>query len=113
MIKIRGESVVAESELLDRMTTTEMANLIIPLLMQPPEIVKKPVIEILKVYKKDPKDWVPDSWLQEQNQLFNPLQQKQEMQPDQMQSMMKTPTVIPQSEISGITTPDESLKKTL
>ena len=110
VIQIKGESIIADSELLDRTTTLEMANMIIPLLTQPPELVKKPAGEILKVYKKDPKDWLPDMWLEEQKPLFNPIQ------PEQGQSQeipTQADTVVPPSDMMGITTPTDSFKQTL
>jgi len=119
MIQIKGESIIADSELLDRTTTLEMANMLIPLLAQPPEMVKKPAIEILKVYKKDPKDWLPDAWMQEQKPLFNPLQSQGqeangEQVPEQPQEIpTQAETVVPQSQMTGLTTPSESLKQTL
>lgn len=115
MITVRGESIIADSELLDRTTTLEMSNLIIPLLAQPPEMVKKPAIEILKVYKKDPKDWLPDSWLQEAKPLFTPQDgivpgQK----PPPMDGGILSPeTVVPPSEVAGPTTPSESFNATM
>lgn len=62
-IKIKGQSIIASSELLERVSTVEMANIIIPLFAQPPELVEKPAREIIKSYDKDPEDWLPDIWL--------------------------------------------------
>lgn len=111
MIHIKGESVIAESELLDRTTTLEMANILIPLLAQPPELVKKLATEILKVYKKDPNDWLPDAWMQEQKPLFNPIQPQGEESSEQMPTSAET--VVPPSNMMGITTPTDSLKQTI
>lgn len=62
-IKVKGQSIIANSEILERSTTVEMSNLVIPLFLQPREIAEKPVREILKAYDKDPEDWMPDAWL--------------------------------------------------
>lgn len=114
IITIKGESIIAESELLDRTTTLEMANMLIPLLAQPPELVLKPATEILKVYKKDPKDWLPDAWTQPQQPLFNPLQQSGQQESGQPESIpTQAETVVPQSQTMGMTTPGDSLKQTL
>lgn len=66
VIKIDGQSLVASSEILDRVTTVEMANIVVPLFTAPPEIAMKPATEIVKAYKKDPKDWLPDAWINPQ-----------------------------------------------
>lgn len=64
VIKIKGQSIIANSELLERTTTVEMANLVVPLFSAPREIAEKPAREIIKAYNKDPEDWFPDVWLQ-------------------------------------------------
>ena len=71
IISIKGQSIVASSEILDRQTTLEMANLVIPLLSAPYEIVGKAVKQIIKMYDKDPADWLPESWINpEQTSMF-------------------------------------------
>ena len=74
VISITGQSIVANSELLDRVTTVELANIIVPLFAGPPELGMKPAKEILKKYNEDPADWLPDAWLNppapEQTQIF-------------------------------------------
>lgn len=64
VIKIKGQSIIANSELLERTTTIEMANLVIPLFATPREISEKPAREIIKAYNKEPEDWLPEAWLQ-------------------------------------------------
>jgi len=77
VVKIKAQSILAQSELLERTTKLEMANIVIPLLEQPEEIVGKAAKQIIKVYGEDPKDWLPDSWLQEkQKPLFVPQGQQ-------------------------------------
>ena len=63
VIKIKGQSIIANSELLDRTTTVEMTNLVIPLFQLPREIAEKPARELIKAYNKEPDDWFPDAWL--------------------------------------------------
>ena len=62
-IVVRAQSIIANSELLDRQTTLEMTNMLIPLLGQPPELVGKIAKELIKMYDKEPKDWLPDMFL--------------------------------------------------
>lgn len=63
IIKIDGQSIIANSELLERVTTVELGNIIVPLFGMPPEIAMKPAKQILKAYDEDPVDWLPDAWL--------------------------------------------------
>ena len=63
VIKIKGQSIIADSELLERTTTVEMANLVIPLFATPRELSEKPAREIIKAYGKEPEDWLPEAWL--------------------------------------------------
>ena len=63
VIKIKGQSIIANSELLERTTTVEMANLVVPLFQMPREIAEKPAKEIIKAYNREPEDWFPDAWL--------------------------------------------------
>jgi hypothetical protein len=46
----------------------DMSNLLIPLLAGDPAVMLKPAKQILKIYGKDPEDWLPDAWLQPQPQ---------------------------------------------
>ncbi len=50
-----------------------MVNILVPLFVQPFEIVGKVAKQLLKLYKEDPEDWLPDAWLQpQQKPLFVP-----------------------------------------
>jgi len=114
VIEITGESIIADSELLNRTTTLEMTNVLFPMLQMPSEIAKKPATEILKVYKKDPADWLPDAWMQEQQQLFQPIQQTGQTLPEQtIPEVPRAETVVPRTSLTGITTPSESFSQTL
>lgn len=113
VIEISGESILAESELLNRTTTLEMTNILFPMFQMPPEIAKKPATEILKVYKKDPADWLPDAWLQEQQPLFQPVSAQGQAPAEGTPPPPQAETVVPQSDMTGITTPTDSLRQTV
>lgn len=70
IIKVIPKSVMGQSVEVERQMKDEMFNKLVPLFVQPPELVKKAAIQILKVNEEDPKDWLPDSWLVEPSQLF-------------------------------------------
>jgi len=95
-VKIKGQSIVADSELLERVTTVEMANMLLPLFAQPREIVLKPIKEILRVYNKDPQDWLPDAWLNPEAAMF-----QTEQQTETTEAPPGEETVVPPSEIDG------------
>lgn len=60
MIKVIPKSLVGNSEIIMKQTKTEMANMLLPLFSQPPELVKKAAIQLIKVNEEDPEDWLPD-----------------------------------------------------
>lgn len=66
MINIKSESVLAPSKQIEKALGLEMYNILIPLLIQPPEVYAKAAKNIIKLYEKDPKDILPDNWLVEQ-----------------------------------------------
>lgn len=114
VISIKGQSIIATSELIERQTTLEMANLIIPLLTSPVEIVGKTVKEIIKLYDKDPQDWLPDTWLNpEQNSLFTKIAQGGAGGEEVPPGGGGAETVIPPSDISGPMGPGEKLNNSL
>lgn len=63
VITIKAESILTPSKMLDKTTSLEMYNLLIPLLKQPPQLYVKTAKEICKLYDKDPEDILPDEWL--------------------------------------------------
>ncbi len=77
IFKVIPRSIVGTSEVILKQTKTELANLLIPLFAQPPELVKKAAMQLLKVNEEDPRDWLPESWLvektPEQMQAEQPL----------------------------------------
>lgn len=74
MIKVIPKSLVGNSEIIEKQTKQEMANLLVPLFHGSPLINKKPAIEILKINEEDPLDWLPDiaGWNDEPYQLIPP-----------------------------------------
>ena len=79
-----GTSIEVERQMKD-----ELFNKLVPLFQGPPELFKKACMQILKINEEDPEDWLPDSWLVEEQQLFVPNQMMQMM--GQMPS--QTPTM--------------------
>jgi len=63
IIQVEGQSIIANSELLERVTKVELGNLVVPLFQLPPDIAMKPASQILKAYNEDPDDWFPEAWL--------------------------------------------------
>ena len=63
IFKVIPRSILGTSETIMKQTKTEMANMLIPLFAQPPELVMKAAMQILKVNEEDPEDWLPDVWL--------------------------------------------------
>lgn len=109
IFKVIPRSILDNSETIVKQTKTEVANMIIPLLAQDPAIVKKSVIQILKIHEEDPKDWLPDvpGWNDEpvpspemmqetSNELFVPAEG------GSMQGGASTPsTVVPRGQVSS------------
>lgn len=69
VINIRAQSVLTPSKQLDKTLDMEMYQMLIPLFGNPPELYAKIAKNIVKLYEKDPKDILPDLWLQEPEQL--------------------------------------------
>lgn len=63
IINIKAQSLLTPSKQVDKALGIEMFNLIIPLLVQPPELYLKTVKAICELYDKDPEDIIPDIWL--------------------------------------------------
>lgn len=63
VININPQSVLLESEILNKQLTLELVQAVTPMLEGDPLIFFKPVKQILKKYKEDSKEWMPDFWL--------------------------------------------------
>ena len=90
IVNIKSQSILTPSKQLDKTLELEMWNMLIPLFAQPPELYKKSAENIAKLYDKDPKDILPDSWLVEETPEEQPLfvsadQQAQQGIPPQIQ----------------------------
>ena len=77
IVNVRSQSVLTPSKQVDKALELEMYNMLIPLLAQPPEIYQKVGKAIVKLYDKDPRDILPDLWLQEPQQLQQQAQQNE------------------------------------
>lgn len=79
IINIKAQSILSPSKQIDKSLELEMYNMLIPLLVQPTEIYQKVAKNIIKLYEKDPRDILPDAWLQEtaqKQELFMPTNQQ-------------------------------------
>jgi hypothetical protein len=63
IFKVLPRSIVDSSQTLVKAMTMEVFNMLVPLLSQPKELAAKPAAQILKVNEEDPKDWLPDDWI--------------------------------------------------
>lgn len=63
IIKIKGQSILAPSKELTKTMDLEFANLLVPVIQMPPELMAKLAKQLCKIYDKDPKEWLPDQWL--------------------------------------------------
>lgn len=91
IINIDPQSILAASKQLNKTLDLEMYNMIIPLLAQPPETYSKVAKNIVKLYDKDPKEILPDTWLMENTKMASPLFVPQE-QENKGQKLQSTPT---------------------
>lgn len=80
IIKVKGQSVLMISKELQKAMDLEFNNVIWPMLHDNPAIALKPAKQLCKIYDKDPKDWLPDEWLQEKNKDSLFIQQPQQIQ---------------------------------
>lgn len=64
IFKVIPRSIVDSSQTLAKAMKMEVFNMLVPLLQAPPEIAARPASQILKVNEEDPKDWLPDTWIE-------------------------------------------------
>lgn len=99
MLSIKPQSILTPSKQVDKALELEMYNMLIPLLGLPPEAYGKVAKNIVKLYDKDPKDVLPDFWLQEQpitpiseEPLIVPQAQVGQPQAPEAQRFVSSPT---------------------
>ena len=83
IINIEAQSILTPSKQLDKALDLEMYNMLIPLISPmpdpmtgqdfKPQLYGKIAKNIVKLYDKDPKDILPDAWMQEQQPQEQPL----------------------------------------
>lgn len=64
IFKVIPRSIIDSSQELTKALKMEMFNMLVPLLQFPPELAAKPAEQIVRVNEEDPKDWLPDSFIQ-------------------------------------------------
>lgn len=104
IINIKSQSILTPSKQVDKALEQEMYNMLIPLLAQDPSIYSKIAKSIVKLYEKDPKDILPEAWLQDGAQQQSPMDQSlivpknqaQQGTPGTTNQMQPTPNMTPQ-----------------
>lgn len=89
IVNVDSQSVLTPSKQVDKALDLEMYNMLIPLLVQDPMVYGKIAKALTKLYDKDPKDILPDSWL---------------MKPEEIQTLQQQnePLIIPAEQIEQI-----------
>ncbi len=64
IFKVIPRSILDSSQELVKAAKSEIFNMLVPLLQFPPELAAKSAAQILKIHEEDPKDWLPDTWIQ-------------------------------------------------
>ena len=65
---VDAQSILVQSEELEKADTLRMSNIIIPLVSEgDPAKVGRPVKQLLLAFNKDPRKWLPDDWYQSIN----------------------------------------------
>lgn len=61
---VDAQSILVQSEELEKADTLRMANIIIPLVSQgDPKIIGRAVKQLLLAFNKEPRKWLPDTWI--------------------------------------------------
>lgn len=106
IVNIESQSVLTPSKQIDKALDLEMWNILLPLLVQPPQLYAKAAKNIVRLYDKDPEEVLPDSWLvtpeemQAQQQQNEPLFIKQEDLAAQQQGQV--PQQAPNAQAGGL-----------
>jgi hypothetical protein len=135
IFKVMPRSIVSSSVELEKQGKTELFSILVPLLIQPPELYAKACQQIIRVREEDPQNWLPDLWIQfleQDNQnksLFVPMMPETQTMagaggmgqgvPSNQTSMqgaagttpgLKGPRVVPQQQVSTPKSPGYSAK---
>lgn len=63
-VTVSQESLLTTSAALDQANALRMTNLLVPLLAGPMEINAKPAKQLLSAFNYDPRDWLPNDWVE-------------------------------------------------
>ena len=104
IVNVKAQSILTGSKQVDKALELEMYNILIPLLAQPPEIYSKLGKNLVRLYDKDPRDILPDTWIDMEAQqtppeepLFTSANQEQGQLPSEVpQGNVQSPPVQPQ-----------------
>lgn len=64
IFKTRPRSIIDSSQELSKASKMELYNVLGPILEKPPEIYARSAEQLCKINEEDPKDWLPDAFLQ-------------------------------------------------
>jgi hypothetical protein len=62
-VNVDIDSILIQSEELEKADVLRMANIIIPVLPADPALFAKSVKQVLQAFNKDPRKWLPDTWI--------------------------------------------------
>ena len=105
-------SILVQSDEMEKADTLRFTNLLVPMFQMLPEIALKPAKQLCMAFNRDPKKWLPQAWLDmlekkpQENEMQMPqnvqdmmsrnqIMQKEQMNPQNMQAE----TIIPQREL--------------
>lgn len=104
IVQVDIGSILVQSEELEKADTLRLANILIPLLQQPPEAVGKPVKQLLLAFNKDPKQWLPKPFIDamngKQKQPTKPIAPPQITSNTTTNNTENAQTVVPQNEVA-------------
>lgn len=112
---VDAQSILVTSEEVEKANTLQVANMLFPLIAEgQPELIGRPVVQLLQAFNRDPKKWLPDSWLEALNQtgkLGDSEEQAEEIEGNELEEAglprelsgleMEAETVVPESEVDG------------
>lgn len=107
-IRIDASSMLSTWKEIEKSQTVELGNLVLQYLQIPQEVGKKPLMKILEKWKENPKDWLPDSWLEDKPTPEQNLANKgaemfgQENLPGNMMPTKTEPAVSPEQPMESI-----------